>query len=193
MWRIEYSELVSLRSPFARRIVASLLAPFAQPAALLADTLSPGGQLLTGFSHPTLGYVGVGICYDLRFPELSLLHASRSCNVLAFPGAFNMTTGPAHWSLLLRARAVDCQCYVLACSPARTKAPDVPGPHKHYEAYGHSMAVSPWGDVLGEAGSGEETVVVGIDVGRVKEVRAGVPTGGQKRRDLYRLEAVGEE
>lgn len=67
-------------------------------------------------THPQ---IGVGICYDIRFPELSLLMRRRGADVLVFPGAFNMTTGPAHWELLQRARAVDSQCYVATVSPAR--------------------------------------------------------------------------
>jgi omega-amidase len=84
----------------------------------------------------------VGICYDIRFPELSAQMRRVGCDILVFPGAFNMTTGPAHWTLLQRARAVDEQVYVVAVSPARS--PNT----KEYQAWGHSSVVSPWGDVL---------------------------------------------
>lgn len=81
--------------------------------------------------------VGVGICYDLRFPEFSSVLTREGCNLLVFPGAFNTTTGPLHWSLLQRARALDSQAFVLTASPARN-------PESSYQAYGHSMIVSPW-------------------------------------------------
>lgn len=96
-----------------------------------SDTLTAGDSLLTTFNHPTLGVVGLGICYDIRFPELFLLHASTpspipttpsGLDLFILPGAFNMSTGPKHWELLQRARAVDTQCYVVSASPARSNA-----------------------------------------------------------------------
>merc|ERR1719361_2583465 len=88
------------------------------------------------------GMVGVGICYDIRFPEYALLLTKKyACNMLIYPGAFNLTTGPAHWELLQRARAVDNQCYVATASPSRDL-------DFSYHAYGHSTITGPWGDVL---------------------------------------------
>ena len=149
--------------------------------------------------------MGVGICYDLRFPELFLLHASSSTggrkglDLFVLPGAFNLTTGPKHWSLLQRARAVDAQCYVVSSSPARstdeiaeengrlTEGKGYPA----YTAWGHSMGVDPWGTVVGEAGTGEENVVVEVDLGVVEGFKESVPTGEQKRTDLYTVERKG--
>ena len=93
-----------------------------------SDTLSPG-QTYSFFDTP-VGRVGIGICYDIRFAEYAMVLAQKyGCRILIYPGAFNLTTGPAHWELLQRGRAVDNQCYVLTCSPARTKEDHVSGAH----------------------------------------------------------------
>ena len=81
--------------------------------------------------------VGLGICYDARFPELALLYAKQGCKMLCYPGAFNMTTGPAHWELLLRSRALDNQLFVAGVSVARDE-------DASYVAWGHSTVVDPW-------------------------------------------------
>ena len=81
--------------------------------------------------------VGLGICYDVRFPELALLYAKQGCKMLCYPGAFNMTTGPAHWELLLRSRALDNQLFVAGVSVARDE-------DASYVAWGHSTVVDPW-------------------------------------------------
>ncbi|OSX75356.1 hypothetical protein BU14_0239s0011 [Porphyra umbilicalis] len=84
-----------------------------------SDALSPGGAVTSFRMADPVGTVGVGICYDVRFPEYAgVLVRERGARLLVYPGAFNSTTGPAHWELLLRARAVDGQCFVVACSPA---------------------------------------------------------------------------
>ena len=81
--------------------------------------------------------VGLGICYDMRFPELALLYARQGCKMLCYPGAFNMTTGPAHWELLLKSRALDNQLFVAGVSVARDE-------DASYVAWGHSTVVDPW-------------------------------------------------
>ena len=152
-----------------------------------SDTLSPG-NVMTSFSAGAFGPIGVGICYDIRFPEYAMLLTQKyKCNILIYPGAFNMTTGPAHWELLQRARAVDNQCFVLTASPARTEPPTEEGEHKHYTAWGHSTAVSPWGDVIGTCGHDEDIVVVDLDMDLVAKMREGIPTASQKRNDMYKL------
>eukprot|EP00557_Chaetoceros_sp_GSL56_P007675 CAMPEP_0176503654 /NCGR_PEP_ID=MMETSP0200_2-20121128/15483_1 /TAXON_ID=947934 /ORGANISM="Chaetoceros sp., Strain GSL56" /LENGTH=327 /DNA_ID=CAMNT_0017902969 /DNA_START=252 /DNA_END=1235 /DNA_ORIENTATION=- len=162
-----------------------------------SDTLSPGDSL-TAFSAGSLfGNIGLGICYDIRFPEYALLlNQKYNCGILIYPGAFNMTTGPAHWELLQRARAVDNQCFVLTASPARTEEPTVENgnqsKYKHYTAWGHSTVVNPWGEVVGTCGEEESLVVVDLDMDRVKKMREGIPTMKQKRHDLYRLLDVQE-
>lgn len=152
-----------------------------------SDTLSPG-NVMTSFNAGEFGPVGVGICYDIRFPEYAMLLTQKyKCNLLIYPGAFNMTTGPAHWELLQRARAVDNQCFVLTASPARTQAPFEEREHKHYTAWGHSSVVNPWGEVIGTCGHDEDIVVVDLNLDEVKQMREGIPTFTQKRHDMYRL------
>jgi omega-amidase len=141
-----------------------------------SDTLTAGNQV-TVVDTPW-GKVGVGICYDMRFAELALLMRNRGCRFLVYPGAFNMVTGPAHWELLARARAVDYQVYFAACSPARVEG-------SGYVAWGHSNVVSPWGDVIAKAGPGEETIFADLDFAELEKVRQNIPTSFQKRHDIY--------
>jgi omega-amidase len=140
-----------------------------------------GDPLGTGLPEPP--GLGLLICYDIRFPELALLMQQRQgCTLLACPAAFNTTTGPRHWHLLMRARAVDTQCFLLACSSARPTDPAA------YPSYGHSLVVDPWGTVLAEAGIGEQVLRAELDLTRVALARQAIPTSLQRRTDLYRLE-----
>jgi predicted amidohydrolase len=144
-----------------------------------SDVLSPGSALT--IAHlPPYGDVGIAICYDVRFPELATIAARRGCFALIYPGAFNTTTGPLHWTLLGRARAVDNQLYVVLCSPARDT--QTPG---GYRAWGHSLVVDPMAQVLVEAGEEEEVVVAELEGERVEEARRGIPLREQRRFDVY--------
>lgn len=155
-----------------------------------SDSLSGGNQLTvldggddllgTGLTEPP--NLGLLICYDIRFPELALLMQQQlGATVIACPAAFNTTTGPRHWELVMRARAVDTQCFVLACSSAR--------PHADggYPSYGHSLVIDPWGTVLAEAGTGEQVLHAQLDLAQVGLARRAIPTGQQRRHDLYQL------
>ncbi|TMW63156.1 hypothetical protein Poli38472_002097 [Pythium oligandrum] len=143
-----------------------------------SDTLS-AGNTVTVVDTPYCK-IGVAICYDIRFPELSMLMKNQGAKVIVFPGAFNLTTGPAHWELLQRARAVDNQLYVAAASPAR-------GPEGGYQAWGHSSVVSPWGEVVATCGHTEAIVYADIELENVDEMRRNIPVSVQKRTDLYSL------
>ncbi|CAN0227710.1 unnamed protein product [Discosporangium mesarthrocarpum] len=145
-----------------------------------SDTLSAGNAITT--VETPFCTLGVGICYDIRFPELSMAMRTAGAQVLCFPGAFNMTTGPAHWELLQRARAVDNQCYVITVSPARN-------PSAKYQAWGHSSIVDPWGQVTATTDHQSDLVTAELDLERVEEVRRNIPVSTQKRTDLYRLVA----
>jgi omega-amidase len=147
-----------------------------------SDTLSAGSGLAT-FDTP-YGRVGLGICYDVRFPLLAMLLRQAGCSLLFYPGAFNLTTGPAHWELLLRSRALDTQCFVAGVSIARN-------PSAAYQAWGHSTLVSPYGEVVATTDEGAGTVFADVRLGRVDEVRAQIPVGRQTRTDLYALEWKG--
>jgi omega-amidase len=125
-----------------------------------------------------LGKLGVAICYDLRFPELFRSMASAGSKMVLLPAAFNTTTGPAHWKPVLRTRAIDNQVFVAAASPARNRS-------SSYKAYGHSLVADPWGEVLTEAGEGEETLYVDIDLDKVKETRKRLPLLESLRPEIY--------
>ncbi|XP_046893060.1 omega-amidase NIT2 [Hypomesus transpacificus] len=148
-----------------------------------SETLSPGSSLSV-FDTPYCK-VGVGICYDIRFAELAQLYVKKGCQLLVYPGAFNMTTGPAHWELLQRGRAVDNQVYVATASPARDESAS-------YVAWGHSSVVNPWGEVISKAGSEETVVYADIDLQYLADVRQQIPITAQRRGDLYSVNAVQE-
>lgn len=127
--------------------------------------------------------MGLAVCYDLRFPELAILMRAIGAKVLCYPGAFNTVTGPLHWELLLRGRAVDNQTYVIGCSPARFDE-DV----NYYQAWGHSMIVDPMGKVIAQATGHEKDIVYGeINLSFLEEVRRELPYLSQRREDLYKL------
>ncbi|KAG5987772.1 hypothetical protein E4U43_004948 [Claviceps pusilla] len=144
-----------------------------------SDVLSPGNKI-TLVDLPDYGTIAVAICYDIRFPELATVAARRGAFALVYPGAFNLTTGPLHWELLARARAVDNQIYVAVCSPARDMSAT-------YHAWGHSMVVDPMARVLVEAKETEtETIVQAeLDPGLLAETRRNIPLGLQRRFDVY--------
>jgi predicted amidohydrolase len=118
--------------------------------------------------------VGLSVCYDLRFPELYRRLCAPPCDLLSVPSAFTYTTGHAHWELLLRARAVENQCYVIA--PAQG------GRHESgRRTWGHSMVVDPWGDVLAVLPEGEGVVLADIDANRLASVRQQLPALAHRR------------
>lgn len=116
--------------------------------------------------------IGLGICYDLRFPEL--FRALAPLDLIVLPAAFTDTTGRAHWELLLRARAVENQCYVLAAAQG--------GRHPTGRiTHGHSMIVDPWGGVVARMEYGEGVVLAELDPARIAEVRASLPALAHRR------------
>jgi len=143
-----------------------------------SDTLSPGSDVTT-FETPW-GVMGLCICFDFRFQELSRLLALRGAKVIFVPAAFNMTTGPAHWELLFRQRAVDNQCFTVGTSPARDNAAS-------YTAWGHSIVCDPWGTVLNQCNEQSQVAVVEIDLKKVDSVRCQLPILSARREDLYEL------
>ncbi|CAL1593323.1 unnamed protein product [Knipowitschia caucasica] len=149
-----------------------------------SETLSPGCSLSV-FKTPFCK-VGVGICYDMRFAELAQLYGRKGCQLLVYPGAFNMTTGPAHWELLQRARAVDNQVYVATASPARDET-------SAYVAWGHSTVVNPWGEVVSKAGPEEAVIYADIDLQYLADIRQQIPLTVQRRHDLYTVTTVSED
>ena len=129
-----------------------------------ARTIRPGGEVRT-FDAP-FGRVGLSVCYDLRFPEL--YRRMGDCALIVVPSAFTYTTGRAHWEMLLRARAVENQCYVLAAAQG--------GTHENgRRTWGHSMLIDPWGEIVAALDEGPGVVAGDIDRARIDEVRRSLP------------------
>ncbi|TCO76955.1 carbon-nitrogen hydrolase family protein [Marinisporobacter balticus] len=126
------------------------------------------------------GKIGVAICYDMRFPELMRLMALEGAKVIVVPAAFNMTTGPAHWDITLRARALDNQVYFIAASPSRDM-------DASYHAYGHSSIVNPWGEIISQADEKECIIYGEIDFKMIEKVRNELPLLKHRRTDLYTI------
>ena len=132
---------------------------------------SPGDARAT--TRLPFGLLGLTICYDLRFPYLYQALANQGAVALTVPSAFTATTGAAHWHTLLRARAIECQCYVIA-----------PAQHGRHNArrrsFGHSLIVDPWGEVIAECDGGDSFALACIDPARVAEVRKQLPCLGHR-------------
>jgi predicted amidohydrolase len=151
-----------------------------------SDDVTPGADLVTaeidvGSSDSAATVtLGLTICYDLRFPELYRSLALRGAQILCVPSAFTAYTGAAHWEVLLRARAVENGCFVIA--------PGQVGEHLPGRAcFGHSMIVDPWGAVLAEVQDGIGFCIADLDLGRLAEVRAQIPSLQNRRPDTYDL------
>jgi predicted amidohydrolase len=130
-------------------------------------TFDPGAKAV--LADLPWGRLGMSICYDLRFPALYRALATAGADMIAVPAAFTKQTGEAHWRVLLRARAIETGAYVLAACQG--------GLHENGRStYGHSMIVSPWGEVLAEAGENPQILLADIDLGLCAEARAKIPS-----------------
>jgi len=121
--------------------------------------------------------VGLSICYDLRFPELYRHYSAHGCNILTVPSAFTVPTGQAHWEVLLRARAIENQCYLLAAGQVGEHADG-------RQTYGHSMIIDPWGTILSELPEGEGFIQATLSLSNVQAVRKKIPALQHRRGDL---------
>ncbi len=122
--------------------------------------------------------IGMTVCYDVRFPQLYRRLAQAGAQILTVPAAFNDTTGAAHWQVLLRARAIETGCFVLAAAQCGThEARHSPGARPR-RSHGHSLAVSPWGEVLADGGTDTGVTVVDLDLAQVDRARARIPAWG---------------
>lgn len=122
--------------------------------------------------------MGLCVCYDVRFPELARKLVLAGARLLLIPASFNTTTGPAHWELTMRARALDNQCYVIATAPANN-------PEAGYKAYGHSIVCDPWGRVVSQLGTECGIAVTEIDLDYIEKVRKELPLLEHRREELY--------
>ena len=137
-------------------------------------TRAPGAEVVTA---PTeVGTLGLSICYDLRFPELYRRLARAGAEVLLVPSAFTFPTGAAHWEVLVRARAIENQCWVVAADQAGTSP-------QGFADWGDSMIVDPWGRVVARAGDGEAVVTAEIDLDDLARVRRELPALAHARLD----------
>ncbi|MCT4631842.1 MAG: carbon-nitrogen hydrolase family protein [Firmicutes bacterium] len=124
------------------------------------------------------GKIGLCICYDFRFPELSRIMVDQGAKIIIVPAAFNMTTGPSHWDILFRTRALDNQVYTIGVAPARN-------PDTGYSSWGHSLVVSPWGKILHQLNHLEDIIITDIDLELVTKVRSQLPLLSHRRFDIY--------
>ena len=132
-----------------------------------SDTIEPGDEVVV--VDTPFGRLGLAVCYDLRFPELFRSMVDEGMEILALPSAFTAITGRAHWESLVRARAIENLCYVLAAAQG--------GYHVNgRETYGHSMIVDPWGQVMNELANGSGLVCADMDLERLKNIRRTFPS-----------------
>lgn len=145
-----------------------------------SDTFTAGNSVT--LFDTEFGTMGLCICFDFRFPELARLMALEGARCIFVPAAFNMTTGPAHWELMFRQRAVDSQLFTVGVAPARS--------YEGYVSYANSMVVSPWGEVLYRADEKPALAVVDIDLAQIESVRRQLPLLSARRTDLYAIHRV---
>ena len=143
-----------------------------------SDSDEPGSELVVSQAGDGTK-IGLSVCYDVRFPELYRILALNGATVLTIPANFTRTTGTAHWELLVRARAVENQAFVIAPAQTGEYPPGQP-------AYGNSMIVDPWGEVLARADDASETYVIAdLDLARQDEVRAKLPSLANRAGAAY--------
>ena len=143
-----------------------------------SDTLTAGDS--DTVFDTEFGKIGVMLCFDIRFPELSRMMVNDGAKVIFVPAAFNMTTGPAHWELSFRTRALDNQIYMVGCAPARDVSAG-------YISWGHSIVTDPWGRVTGMLNENEGILLAELDMDYEEQVREELPLLKSRRKDIYQL------
>jgi predicted amidohydrolase len=136
----------------------------------------PGEEVVTAPVGPLIA--GLSVCYDLRFPELFRIQALRGARLLLVPSAFTSATGRDHWEVLLRARAIENQAFVIAPNQTGSAPP-------HFDSYGRSAIVDPWGRVVAEAPAGEGFVAADLDLDEQERVRESLPALANRRPRTY--------
>ena len=143
-----------------------------------SDTLTAGDS--DTVFDTEFGKIGVMLWFDIRFPELSRMMVNDGVKVIFVPAAFNMTTGPAHWELSFRTRALDNQIYMVGCAPARDVLAG-------YISWGHSIVTDPWGRVTGMLDENEGILLAELDMDYEEQVREELPLLKSRRKDIYQL------
>jgi predicted amidohydrolase len=141
----------------------------------------PGDEIVTAHlgGAPEGLIIGMSVCYDLRFPELYRILAVRGARVITVPSAFTLVTGRDHWDVLLRARAIENQAFVIAPNQIGEAPP-------HYRSYGRSAIVDPWGVVLAQAPDEECFIAADLDLEHQDRVRSTLPSLANRRPAFYR-------
>lgn len=145
-----------------------------------SDRKQAGNQVITVDTE--LGKIGMAICYDMRFPELFRLMMLEGAQIVILPANFTMATGKDHWEPILRARAIENGCYLLA--------PNQIGKKEKFDAYGNSMIVDPWGTVIGRASQKTGITMAEVDLDYLEEIRRKNPILQNRREDIYQLRKV---
>ena len=145
-----------------------------------SDRKEPGQNIVT--VETELGHLGFAICYDMRFPELFRLMALRGVQVVFLPANFTMPTGKDHWEPILRTRAIENGCYLIA--------PNQIGIKEKFTAYGNSMIIDPWGTVIARASDKPGVLIAEIDLDYLDMVHGRNPSLQNRREDVYHLETV---
>lgn len=143
-----------------------------------SDTLTAGDS--DTVFDTEFGKIGVMLCFDIRFPELSRMMVNDGAKVIFVPAAFNMTTGPAHWELSFRTRALDNQIYIVGCAPARDVSAG-------YISWGHSIVTDPWGRVIDMLDEKKGILLAELDMDYEEQVREELPLLKSRRKDIYQL------
>ena len=146
-----------------------------------SDAEAPGDEIVVADVDGV--ELGMAVCYDLRFPELFRIMAVRGARVVSLPAAFTVPTGRAHWEVLVRARAIENQIFVIAAGQIGRHPPD-------HESYGHSMIVDPWGVVLAQAPDEVCFVAADLDFDAQREVREKLPSLAHRRPGAYQWPAL---
>lgn len=141
-----------------------------------SDAEAPGSEVVT--SQVGEIELGLSVCYDLRFPELYRIMALRGAHAITVPAAFTAVTGRDHWEVLLRARAIENQLFVIAAGQFGAAPP-------HFESWGHSMIVDPWGRILSEIADGEGYAIADLDLAELESVRERIPSLANRRPVAY--------
>ena len=142
-----------------------------------SDRKEPGKEIVT--VETELGHLGFAICYDMRFPELFRLMTLQGAQIIFLPANFTMPTGKDHWEPILRARAIENGCYLIA--------PNQVGVKEKFVAYGNSMIVDPWGTVIARASDKPGVILAEIDLDYLDDVRRRNPSVANRRTDVYQL------
>ena len=142
-----------------------------------SDRVKPGDSIVT--VETELGIFGMSICYDVRFPEIYRLMALRGAQVIFVPASFTMPTGKDHWEVLLRARAIENGCYIVAAGQI--------GQKPAYAAYGNSLVADPWGTVIARSKDAPGITYAEIDLDYLEKIRKQIPSLENRRSDLYEV------